>query len=767
MKPALFFRITTLFVLTLLLLLPVGSASAQSNGETIVNIDVQGARWIEKETVKSYLELEPGDAFQAQKLANSLRALHKTGFFKDVKFEREGSTLVVKVVENPMIHEITFSGNDALGTDELKGMIKLKVRDIYNQSKSQSDLANLQQAYRIKGLFLANIDLEVKTLSDNRVALTFDIKEGEKSKVREVRIIGNKNISEKKLRNALSIQPTDWLSWLTEKNTYDKEKLLYDKEQLRNVYQDEGFARVEVNSSIAELTPDKKAFVITHALTEGDRYKFGKTTISGDFDELPEAKLYEALKIYEGEWFSRSAVRLSIEKLTDLVGDFGYAFLDIQPRIDYDDEAKLVALHFEIIKGRRVYVNRVDVVGNTRTRDSVIRRMVQVVEGDRFSSTKVRQTKKDLQRLDFFEKVEIETPQTQDPDQVNVKVKVEEKPTGSFSIGAGFSTTDKIVTSASISQKNFLGRGQNLSASAALSASTADFDISFTEPYFLGKPISAGIDLYNRKVEDSSTSSYDRSTYGMGLRLGAPLSDELYNSVSYNLRHVEIHNVDSTASTYIQAQYANSPYLQSMLSYNLNWNMLQQEETGLVGGRSHSVTTDLSGLGGDVKFVRVSSDNHLYHSIRPMGKLVAHLRLKGGVVESWDGDVPIYEKFQLGGPQSVRGFKNSGLGPRAIVDGDSMGGNYYAMTNMELIFPMIGLEDKGVKGITFIDAGILSNFDPLGVDVNESGAPRVSAGVAVDWKSPFGPLRFNLAFPVKKENWDSPRAFDFSVGTAL
>ncbi|MEG3640919.1 outer membrane protein assembly factor BamA [Magnetococcus sp. PR-3] len=767
MKPGRFVRISSLFFLMLLLAMPVGRAMAQANGETIVNIEVQGARWIEKETVKSYLELEPGDSFHPSKLAGSLRALHKTGFFKDVKFERDGSTLIVKVVENPMIHEISFSGNDALAEEELQEMIKLKVRDVYNQAKAQSDLTNLLQAYRIKGLFLATIDLDVKTLSGNRVELVFDIEEGEKSKVREVRIIGNKNISDKKLRDALSIQPTNWLSWLTEKNTYDKEKLLYDKEQLRTAYQNGGYARVQVNSSIAELTPDKKAFVITHALTEGARYKFAKSSISGDFDELPEAKLYEALKVAEGAWFSRRAVRKSIEQLTDLIGDFGYAFLDIRPKLAYDDETHTVGINFKVTKGRRVYVSRVDVVGNTRTRDSVIRRAVQVVEGDRFSSSKVRKTKESLKRLDFFEKVEIETPQTQDPDQVNVKVKVEEKPTGSFSIGAGFSTTDKVVTSASVTQKNFLGRGQNLSFSASLSASTADFDLSFTEPYFLGKPISAGFDIYNRKVQDSSTTSYDRSTYGLGLRLGAPLSDNLYNNISYHLRHVEIHDIDSNASTYVQAQYANSPYLQSMLRYDVNMNKVKREEQSPVGGHSHSLRTDLSGLGGDVRFLRLSSDNHLYHSIRPGGKLVAHMRMKAGIVESWSGDVPIYEKYQIGGSQSIRGFRSSGIGPRGVSDGDSMGGNAYASTNMELIFPMIGLEDKGVKGITFFDAGILSNFDTLGSDVYESTSPRVSAGVAVDWNSPFGPLRVNLGFPLMKEHWDKTRTFDFSVGTSL
>nr|CRH05176.1 Surface antigen (D15). Outer membrane assembly protein, OMP85 type [Candidatus Magnetococcus massalia] len=767
-------HITAPALLVGILLLPglsqaqfLSSPSGSSN--TIGEIRVEGAKWINKNTVLHSLELEVGDRFSTSKQQKSLKALYKTGFFKDVQLDRQGDVLVVRVLENPLVNEIRFSGNDAMEDDELKQLIKQKKREPYNKARTEADLAVMRQAYRIKGLFLANIELEVEELSQNRVRLTYEIEEGEKSRVQEVRFIGNKLVDDGTLLKKLVIQPTGWLSWLKEDDTYDREKLMFDQQQLRNVYQDQGYARIQVNSSIAELTPDKKAFIVTHSVTEGDRYKFGKLTIQGDFDELPESDLYAQLQMEEGEWFNVTAVRDTREKLTDLIGDFGYAFLDINPKTVYDDEAKTVSLDFQVKKGRRVYLDRIDVVGNNRTRDEVIRREVLLGEGDRFAASKVRKTKNRLRRLDYFEEVEVTTPKTMDPDMVRLKVKVQEKPTGSFTIGAGFSSTDKIISSASVTQRNFLGRGQKLSFSTALSATRTEFEVSFTEPYFLHKPISAGFDLYNRKTDDDDNSSYKKSSYGLGLRLGAALSDHLYNSVSYHIRHVELYDIDSGASSVIQAEYANSPYLQSMVSNTLSWRDMNRSKDGksVVKGRSHSLTTDFSGLGGDVRFVRLVQDNHFYHPLMKKDKLTGHLRLKGGMIETWDGSVPIYERFNLGGPRTVRGFRSSGIGARSTTDGDSMGGNYFGQVNMELIFPVLGLEDKGVKGMTFIDAGLLNNFDSLGAGIDESDNPRVAAGVGVHWDSPFGPLQFSLGFPLVKEEWDETRTFDFSVGTSL
>ncbi|OSM05164.1 putative surface antigen [Magnetofaba australis IT-1] len=748
-----------------LLLAWTAPVQAQTQGGVIDEIRVQGARWIEKETVKSYLSVREGQPFNASDLRKSVKSLYATGFFKNIELEREGAALVVKVVENPLIQEVNFKGAYAFDDEELKDIVKIKARDIFSKSEAEKDLAALRQAYRVKGLFLAQIDLLTKALPENRVELTYKIREGEKSKVREVRLVGNEKLSAKTITKQLVIQPTDWLSWLTEKDTYDREKLLFDQSQVRRVYLDNGYVRARVDSSVAELTPDKKAFVVTHAITEGERYKFGEVEIKSDFDEAPIEDLYKQVEIEKGTWYTQNEVSTTIDKLTDLVGDFGYAFLQISPETAIDDENKTVNLTFNIQKGRRVYVNRVEVIGNTRTRDEVIRREMTVVEGNLFSASAVRKAKKRLQALDFFETVEITTPKSDIPDKVDVQVKVEEKATGAFTLGAGYSTTDKYMGSASVSQNNFMGKGQKLTLSFSLSASRADFGLGLYEPYFMGRDVSAGINLFNRKSDNSDSGGYESDSWGGSVTFGLNLTKNLGTRLSYSLTNTEIKGVASNAALLLRQQEAASPYLTSMVTNELSWDKIDNRLDPMKG-HSMMLTTDLAGLGGDVKFLRLTSDNNVYHPIYKRAKVVGHLRLRGGMIEGFGDDVPIFEKYFMGGMRSLRGFKSHGVGPRSYSD-DAMGGTYFGSGTAEVQFPVYGLEDKGVSALTFVDVGMLDNFDALATDVNDSGSVRMSAGVGVNWRSPFGPLQFSFGVPLASESWDKTRSFDFSIGTSM
>lgn len=738
---------------------------AWAGGDTIGAIRVEGSQRIEPDTVRSYLKLEVGSTFSADATRNSLNALFETGFFKDVALDREGNVLVVRVVENPMIHEVTFAGNDVFSEDDLKKIVNVKARAIYDRAKTERDLAALRQAYRVKGLFLAKIELKTKPVDNNQVDLIYQIHEGEKSKVQEVRIIGNHGMSDKELIKTLLIQPSDWLSWYTETDAYDREKLLFDQTQLRNFYLDSGYARIRVDSSVAELTPDRQAFLVTHTVHEGGRYKFGPLQIVGDFKELPEADLYKALKMSEGDWYSQRKVRESVEKMTDLIGDFGYAFLDIKPERVINDEAGVVGVTFNVMKGKRVYVNRIEVSGNTRTQDNVIRREVLLVEGDRFSSSRLRTAKSKLQALNFFETIEITTPPAGDSELVDVKIKVAEKPTGTFTLGGGYSSQESLLGTASISQNNFLGKGQRAVFSFSHSGLRTEYNISFTEPYFMGKKLSAGFDLYKRDMDQSRFSSIKEKTSGGALNLGFPIAEHLSNSISYRLSNTEIDYVGNGLPTQIlRVQEELSPYLQSTLSNTLAWDNLDSRLTP-TKGRIHRLTTEYSGLGGDVHLARFLTDHHVYHALDGDSEWVGHLRGRFGIQDGIGEDIPIFERFFLGGSSSVRGFMSAGIGPRTL-EGDAYGGTHFEQLNAELYFPLLGLSDKGVRGLAFLDAGYLGAGDvPIGV--LDSGGLRVSSGLGVHWNSPFGPLRFTLSSPLIKEPNDKTRSFDFSIGSAL
>lgn len=760
------FRILPLFVALFVVIVALAALVPTSlhAGDVVRGVVVEGAHRIEVDTVRSHVELSEGERFDAGKIRKSIKSLFDTGFFKDVAINRQGDQLVVRVSENPMINEITFEGNDAFSKEELEKLVLVKPSTIYNRAKTERDLAALRQGYRIKGLFLAKIELLINPTDGNRVNLVYRISEGEKSKVSKVKVVGNSQLSDSAVIKDLMIKPSGWLSWFTEDDTYDREKLLFDQSQLRKTYLDEGFVRVQVDSSVAELTPDRSAFVVTHTVHEGKRYKFGSIEITGDFNELPIEVLQEEITFRPGDWYSKAKLMNSIEKLTDKIGDFGYAFLNIQPDTKIDDDSLEVAVSFKIQKGQRVYLNRIEVSGNDRTRDEVIRREIRMTEGDLFSASKLRRSKVRLKQLNFFENIEILTPPAQGREKVDIHVKVEEKPTGTFSIGGGYSSTESFLGTASISQNNFLGRGQRLVLSFMLSGITQDYTLSFTEPYFLGKSLSAGFDIFNKKTDQKSVSSYKQDSFGGTMRLGFPISEHLRSTMSYGYTHTDIQEVGVMASAAIRAMVDKSPYDQSMVSDALVWDSLNDPVFPSEGWRN-KIIGDYSGLGGDVTFARLTLDNEVYHSLNFDNSWVAHVRGRVGVMDGLGEEIPIFERFQLGGVSSVRGFKRGGLGPRT-AEGDAYGGVHFEQLNTELLFPVLNLKEKGVRGLFFVDTAYIGDWD-LPTNVPLSGGIRVSAGVGINWNSPFGPLKLIVGTPIVKEEFDETRIFDFTMGTTL
>ncbi|MBF0195847.1 MAG: outer membrane protein assembly factor BamA [Magnetococcales bacterium] len=752
---------SVLIVAASMLIIPAAGHCA----DIISSIRVEGAQRIDTDTVLSYIELSEGDEFSIRSIRSSVKALYETGYFKDISFNREEDVLVVVVQENPIVNKITFKGNKNIDDSDLENIIKSIPNTVYTRSRTKQDLSLMQQAYRSKGMFLAKIDIEVKETKNNQVDLVFKIKEGEKSTVREIRIVGNENLSDKELIDGLMIQETDWLSWYTDDNTYEQEKLLFDQSQIKNKYLDAGYINISVDSSIAELTPDRSAFIITHTVREGKRYRIGDIKLTGDFDELPLEELNKEFTIAKGDWYSRQKLKVSINKLNDRIGDFGYAFLKINVATAADDSTQTVNLKFSINKGRRVYVNRIKISGNTRTRDEVIRRKVSMVEGDIFSASNLRKTRARINALNYFKNLKVTNPLSSDPDKVDINIEVEEKPTGAFTVGAGYSSSEGILATASVSQNNFLGRGQKLAFSFSISSDTQNYNVSFTEPYFLGKNLSAGFDLFKRTTEPTSSSSYETDSIGVGARLGFPISHNLYNTVSYRISKVDVNNTGTSFSRLIQAQADSSPYLQSMISNALSWNNVDNNLTP-TNGRIHKLFTDLSGLGGDVKFARVVTEHQLYWPLTENSKWVGHLTGRVGYTQGiLDEELPIYERFQLGGSGSIRGFKRGGLGPRTNLD-EAYGGTMYELANAEIIFPLYGLSDSGVSGFIFTDAANLHDSD-LPSDVTDDESIRASIGAGISWNSPFGPLKMIWATPLIEGKNDDTRIFDFSMGAAF
>ncbi|MBF0610997.1 MAG: outer membrane protein assembly factor BamA [Magnetococcales bacterium] len=731
----------------------------------IRGIRIDGIKRVEPETVKSYLSLEEGGEFDPVKTRKSIQALFKTGFFKDVELEREGNTLVVRVVENPMVDEVVFEGGEAYSAEDLKKITQIKSRSIFDRAKADRDLAALRQAFRIKGLFLAEVEMQIKHLDENRIKVVYKINEGEKSKVREVRIVGNNAFKDKELMKKMMIQPSGWFSWFSDDDTYDREKLLFDQEQLRNYYLDHGYAKARVETSVAELTADRSAFVVTHNVTEGDLYHFGAIRLQTDFNELPQEELEKKIEIVEGDMFSRGQLRKTLETLSDVIGDYGYAFMDVQPITDLDDENKKVDVLINIRKGRRVYLNRIEVSGNTRTRDEVVRRELRMVEGDRFSTSQVKRSKERLKNLDFFETVEVVTPSSGESDRVDVQVHVEEKSTGTFTIGAGYSSLDNFIGMSSISQNNFLGRGQRVVLSFALSSRITEFNISFSDPYFMGERVAFGMDVYNHQADRRNLSGYKQESYGTGFRFGFPISEYLTNWVSYGFANIELKDIPSYASRSIKEQAALSPYTVSTIGDALIWDSVDSKLVP-TKGRRHKLGGDFAGVGGDVKYVRLSTDNSLFMPIF-RENLVGHVRFRAGVIHPLgDRDIPMFERYYVGGSNSLRGFKNAGVGPRT-KEGEAYGGTHMETLSTELLFPFFALGDKGVRGVAFFDMGTVGNLDGVPVGTYNDNSIRMSTGAGVHWNSPFGPLKFELGFPLTKTEYDRTRTFDFSIGAAM
>ncbi|MGD9615672.1 MAG: outer membrane protein assembly factor BamA [Alphaproteobacteria bacterium] len=760
---------------------PPQAPPAAAPAGTIGDVRIEGIQRIEPETVRSYLLLQPGDAWDVERIDRSLKALFATGLFADVKLSREGNTLVVRVVENPIINRVAFEGNAKLADRELTPEVQARPRVVYTRTRVQNDVRRIVELYRRQGRFAATVEPKIIQLPDNRVDVVFEINEGPSTGMRAINFVGNRRFSDSTLRGIIATKESRWYRFLSTSDTYDPDRVAYDRELLRKFYLSEGYADFRVVSGVAELTPDRDAFILTFTVDEGERYRFGNVDVDIALKDLPRESVLPLLTVRPGEWYDAEAVERSIAVLTDALGDRGYAFVEIRPEIARNREARTVDIVFRVQEGPRVYVERIDITGNIRTLDKVIRREFRLVEGDPFNTTRMQRSRERIRNLGFFKTVEVTNVPGSAPDRTVIAVNVEEQSTGELSLGVGFSTSDGPLVDVHVRERNFLGRGQDLRLGTVLSFRSQQVDISFTEPYFLDRNIAAGVDLFAIKTSPTSsfftgnTATYQQTSYGGALRAGYQLTENLRQTWKYTARSDDINDVDEDASLFIKLQEGSrrTSAIGQVLLYDRRDNRIEPTD-----GYFASIGNDLAGVGFGVRYLRNKANIGYYYSVAP--QWVLSFTAEAGYIFGWGGDpVFLQDSFFVGG-ENLRGFEPAGIGPRDTVSGDPLGGKKYYLGTLALGVPLGLPKELGLSGRIFSDFGSLWSTDVKNMTltpeqlaandgiipiVKDTAALRVSAGVGVTWVSPVGPIRLDLAYPIRKQSFDQTQLFHVSFGT--
>ncbi len=861
-------------------------AAAPAVVRTIKSLRVEGSQRIEPETVLSYTRLRAGDSYSNETVDQAIKDLLASELLADVTIEGvETGNLIIRIRENPVINRVVFEGNKRLKQDKIDKEIKLKPRQIFTRTAVRADIARIIELYRRQGRFAARVEPKMVSLDQNRVDVIFEIHEGAKSKVRQINIIGNEVFSDKKLRAQMATKVSSLSHLLSSNTSYDQDRLAYDQQKLRQYYLTEGYADFRVISAVAELTPDKKDFIITYVVEEGPRYKFGPVSVDSAIRDFDDKKLAAALPIKEGQWYNAKAVEDTVEQLSETAGLFGYAFADVRPDFQRNKDALTMSMNFHIGEANRTYIERVDITGNRQTQDKVIRREMRVAEGDAFNTFLVKRSQDRINSLGYFQdKFEIERKEGSAPDRIVLGANVEEKPNGELTLSAGFSSLERFILQASIRQRNFRGMGQTASISADYSSYSKSVELGFTEPYLFDSNIALGATIFRRDynsfsygLNNSRNTTYQQVSTGFQLVAGLPLTEYWTLSARYYLSKDNVtldqsqFYTDGKCDPFLAGRYyceAVGNRLTSLVGMSLIYDSLNSRLRPTRGQRV-SLGLDVAGLGGDVRYVRGKIDGAKYWGLG--SGFVFSVTGEGGVIKSLDGsEVRITDRFYLGEPQ-FRGFDIRGVGPRVqryqytgdpatgtqalltdrdqIID-DALGGKAYYLTKAELELPLgSGAAELGLRPSVYVQMGSLfsirrpqtNNYFPAYIDpatglpaINKDGSPavtqrplndnagnalytvttgtfqgsyttctigyaaaagqpcvgtsintralnssplfyeqyrgstaspRISVGVGVNWNSPFGPLRIDLAKALVSQPGDDKKLITFNVGT--
>ncbi|MBX7526453.1 outer membrane protein assembly factor BamA [Qipengyuania vesicularis] len=864
-------------------------ATPVAQQDIVRTIAVAGAQRLEPQTILSYIRLRPGDTYTQAAGDQVLKDLYATELFSNVSVVNNAGNVVITLTENPVINRILLEGNKRIKNDKIIPEIRLAPRQIFTRSKVRADVARIIELYKRQGRFAATVEPQMVQLSQNRVDIVFEIDEGPKSKVRQINIIGNEQFSDGELKGEMVTKQTGGLfSFLSSNTSYDPDRLAFDQQNLRTFYLTEGYADFRVVSAVAELTPDKEDFIVTYVVEEGERYKFGDVDVRSDLRDFDSETMTQRLPMAKGDWYNAETVEDTVEQLTDLAGTFGYAFADVRPDFRRNPETLTMDVTFVLREAPRVYVERIDVNGNTLTQDKVVRREFRVSEGDAFNSLGIKRSEARINSLGYFqENFEIAQVEGSAPDRVVLEANIEEQPTGELQLSAGFSSIEKFVLAGSIRQRNFRGRGQTIGLSLNYSRFSRSAQVSFSEPYVFDRNVSLGADIYHREYDNdffaSDRNRYKQATTGLSIRAGVPLTEYMSAIGSYTLNFEDVtvgtdffQDLDGDGvEECIQSRFiceAIGKRTSSILGLTLNYDTLNNRFRP-TRGESISTTAEFAGLGGDVKYLRMRSKLGKWMPLG--GGFIFSLQAEGGWIRSLKDraepgfdDVRLTDRFFLGEPQ-FRGFDIRGVGPRVIRlnylddDGDpttprilqtidefrdndnrqfddALGGKAYYLGRAEIEIPLgSGAQEMGLRPSVWLDVGSLfavtrpklddfpdgrqavnadgdllfsgplfnddgtprisdnntpndpsDDFQIVGITTDatapdgtanaraivpntfykevflgNSVSPRITAGIGVNWNSPFGPFRIDISQVIKKQPGDDTKVISFNVGT--
>ena len=857
-------------------------APVQPVDDTIKSIAVNGSQRLESQTVLSYMKLRVGQRYTQESADQALKDLFETELFKDVSIRNNNGAVTIEVIENPVINRILLEGNKRIKEDKIRPEIRLAPRQIFTRSKVRADVARIIELYKRKGRFAASVEPKMVQLDQNRVDIVFEVNEGPKSKVQQINIIGNEEFSDGKLRGEMATKQARFHRFFSSSDTYDPDRLAFDQQKLRQFYLTEGYADFRVISAVAELTPDKKDFIITYVVEEGERYKFGDVTIESDIRDFTSDSLTPLLPMKAGDFYNAKQVEDTVETLSETAGLFGYAFADVRPQFDRDKDTLTMSIVFKVAESDRVYVERIDINGNTLTQDKVVRREFRLNEGDAFNSFQVKRSANRIKSLGFFqEDLEIEQKEGSAPDRIILEANVEERATGQLQLSAGFSSVENFILQASVQQSNFRGKGQQLRASVSYSSFSNSVELGFTEPYLFDRNIALAGDIFRRDlnsfnfINNDRNTTFEQVTTGFQIRAGVPITEYLSASFRYGLSEDDVtldrntfftdSNNDgilgnSTADTCdpLRAGRFLCDAIGKRTTSSLGTSLIYDDRNNRIRptrGQTIVGSLDFAGLGGSVKYIRGRLNASKYW--QPFGDFVFSVSAEGGYIHPLENrgnaangidDVRLTDRFFLGEPQ-MRGFDIRGVGPRIIraatIPGldsggnvinelvvnnngqqdDALGGRAYYLGRAELEIPLgTGARELGLRPSIFVDVGAVfkvrqpilltdlqtqtialfdsqGNTSPTGVaaglfltkdaDGNaattfdaatngvanpvatsfterffgDSPSPRVSVGFGVNWNSPFGPFRIDIARALLKEPGDDTKLFTFNVGT--
>lgn len=850
---------------------PQATVSPAASASTIRTITVVGAERLEPTTILSYIRLRVGQEYTSAGADEALKDLGATELFANFSIRNDAGNVVITVTENPVINRIVLEGNERLKNDKILPEIKLSPRQIFTRSKVRADVARIIELYKRQGRFAAQVEPKMVQLPQNRVDIVFEISEGPKSKVRQINILGNEKFSDGDLRGEMVTKQARLTSFFSSNTSYDPDRLAFDQQKLRQFYLTEGYADFRVVSAVAELTPDQRDFIITYVVEEGERYNFGDVKVDSQLRDFDSESMSTNLPMKEGDFYNAKTVEDTVEQLTELAGRFGYAFADVQPRFNRDPENRKMNVTFVLREAPRVYVERVDVNGNTLTQDKVIRREFRLAEGDAFNSLTVQRTTARINSLGYFqENFEVTQTEGSAPDRIILEANVEERPTGELQFSAGFSSIEQFILAGSIRQRNFRGRGQTIGLSVNYSQFSRSAQVSFSDPYIFDRNISGGIDIYRRDFNsfnftgNQRNTTFEQATTGFSMRAGVPLTEYMSLIGSYTLNYEDV-SLDENlffSDTNGDGVRECDPLragrflcdaigtrLSSIVGLSLNYNSLNSRIRP-TRGRSVSLSSEFAGLGGDVRYARFRGRAQQFWSVGNSGFIFSLLAEGGTIIPLQErpgvgvDDVLLTDRFFLGEPQ-IRGFAIRGVGPRILTqtsqldalgqpvrdaDGnivfftdrnqvrdDAIGGRNYYLGRAELEIPLgSGARELGLRPSIWADVGALWGVEQPILSVNPAGiplrndegqllfqvpgtgaittsptqadgsanirliqqgsniqevflgnspSPRVTAGIGVNWNSPFGPFRIDFAQTIRKVEGDDERRFTFNVGT--